>query len=151
MKDLLTGLVLAALMVVLLVSAQQLPPSRYEPLGAAFLAKAVPVATLLLSLYLIVRGAIVMRRVPWAMAVSPAGRVTTLRIAAMLVLMAAWVALMQGSATFRWSTLLFLLTSALVLGVPRRVPSLFLLLAVALVVAFGMDFVFRSYLDVILP
>lgn len=83
--------------------------------------------------------------------VSTAGRVTGIRTVAMLLLMAAWVALMQGAATFRWATLLFLLASGLVLGVPRRASNLLLLLVVAVVVAFGMDLVFRSYLDVILP
>jgi len=150
-KDLLTGLVLACLMVVLLASAQQLPAPRYEPLGAVFLARAVPAAALLLSLYLIVRGAIGLRRERWSMTVSTAGRVTGIRTVAMLLLMAAWVALMQGAATFRWATLVFLLASGLVLGVPRRASNLLLLLVVAVVVAFGMDLVFRSYLDVILP
>lgn len=83
--------------------------------------------------------------------VSTAGRVTRIRMVAMLLLVAAWVAQIQGTATFRWATLVFLLASGLVLGVPRRASSLLLLLVLAVVAAFGMDLVFRSFLDVILP
>lgn len=151
MKDVVAGLVLAGAMVVLLLSAQGLPEPRYEPLGAIFLALAVPALTLLLSVFLLVRGALGLRRNPPAFGLSHGSRLAGLRILSMLVLMAVWVGVMQGETTFRWATAPFIIASALALGVPLRLASLVMLLAVALVLSFGVDFVFRSYLDVILP
>ncbi|MEO7242553.1 MAG: tripartite tricarboxylate transporter TctB family protein [Variovorax sp.] len=152
MKDLFAGLFLAALMAVFLFQAAALPPPRYEPLGAAFLAKLVPGLALMLALLVAVRGArrMVRGNAGPTDASTDKGR-TAVRTLAMLACIAAWGAAMQAGLSFRISAFAFVVASALVLGIGRRLSNAAVLLLVALVFSFGVDWLFRSYLDVILP
>jgi len=151
MRDMVTGVLLATLMAVLLREAAGLPVPRYEPLGAVFLAMLIPGLALGFSLVLIIRGVRALRNgtdAPWA------GRLVSrenLRFAATLATGFAWLLAMQMGIPFGFATFGFVAVCALVLGAPTTPGSVGLTLGVALMLSFGMEFIFLRYLDVILP
>jgi putative tricarboxylic transport membrane protein len=151
MRDLVTGLLLAVLMAVLLREAASLPTPRYEPLGAIFLAVLIPSLIFGFSLLLTVRGVRELRR---DADVPRSGKLVSrdnLRFAATLATGFVWLLAMQLGVPFGVATFGFVTVCAFVLGAPNSAGTVGLTLGVALVLSFGMEFVFLSYLDVILP
>ena len=151
MRDLVTGALLATLMAVLLREAAGLPVPRYEPLGAVFLAILIPGLVLGFSLVLIIRGVRTLRN---GVDAASAGRLVSrdnLRFTATLATGFAWLLAMQLGVPFGFATFGFVTVCAFVLGAPTAPGSLGLTLGIALVLSFGMEFVFLRYLDVILP
>jgi putative tricarboxylic transport membrane protein len=151
MRDLVTGLLLAVLMAVLLREAANLPTPRYEPLGAIFLAVLIPSLIFGFSLLLTVRGVRELRR---DADVPRSGKLVSrdnLRFAATLATGFVWLLAMQLGVPFGVATFGFVTVCAFVLGAPRSAGPVGLTLGVALVLSFGMEFVFLRYLDVILP
>jgi hypothetical protein len=151
MKDLVTGALLAALMVVLLREAAGIPSPRYEPLGAIFFAVLIPCLVLGFSIALIVRG---LRAWRTESATAPVSRLISrdnLRFFATLSTGFAWLLAMQLGTPFAVATFGFVIACAFVLGAPRAPSSLGLTLGVALALSVGMEFLFSRYLDDILP
>jgi hypothetical protein len=151
MRDLVTGTLLATLMVVLLHEAVGLPVPRYEPLGAIFLAVLVPAIILGFSLMLVVRG---LRGLRSGADAAPPGRLVSrdnLRFTATLSTGFVWLLAMQLGVPFGFATFGFVAVCAFVLGAPTTPGSVGLTLGIALSLSFGMEFVFLRFLDVILP
>lgn len=151
MRDLVTGVLLAAFMAALLREAAALPTPRYEPLGAIFLAIVIPSLILGFSLVLAVRGFREMRTDADVLRSGQLVSRDNLRFAATLATGVAWLLAMQLGLPFGFATFGFVAVCAFVLGAPTSPGAIGMTLGVALALSFGMEFVFLRYLDVILP
>lgn len=148
-RDGITGLVLLAISLFLLVKSFQLPSLPIVPVGPGFY-PAIVLSFLAAASALLVAQDILKRR-PAAPAAAPDAPRRSYRLVLIAFAIVGGYVVLLPLAGFRLATVLFVGALQAALDRPRTVRQLMVLTAVALGTAFASYFVFERYLLVLLP
>lgn len=151
-RDLVIAAVLVVMSVVLLIKAQAIPDSDYEPMGPRFLADLVPGLILVLAVLLALRSVLMLRRAAHD-ATAPTGPVQRrfVRPLVVLMLLVVYGVLLHLTVPYVPATAVFICAAAAVLA-PKLPAREVLRIGVAgVAVAYIINLVFEDVLSVLLP
>ncbi len=151
-RDLVVAAVLVVMSVVLLITAQAIPDSDYEPMGPRFLADLVPGLILFLALLLALRSVLMLRRaVPDASAPTGPSQRRFVRPLIVLMLLLVYCGFLHLAVSYVLATAVFICAAAAVLAPRLHAREMLRIGIVSVAVACVINLVFEDVLSVLLP